>query len=37
MAWRRRRRRRLSRGVVIAWGLTVIASAVLLYPFTPVF
>jgi dolichyl-phosphate-mannose--protein O-mannosyl transferase len=37
LAWRRRRRRRLSRGVVIAWGLTVIASAVLLYPFTPVF
>jgi hypothetical protein len=35
LAWRLRRR--WSRGVVIVWGLTVIASVVLLYPFMPVF
>jgi hypothetical protein len=35
LAWRLKRR--WSRGLVIVWGLTVIASVVLLYPFTPVF
>jgi dolichyl-phosphate-mannose--protein O-mannosyl transferase len=34
-AWRLRRR--WSRGLVVIWGLTVVAGAILLYPFTPAF